>query len=362
VITSTREIESGARIAVVIPCYRVKRHVLDVIAAVPQDASLIVCVDDACPEKSGRHIETASIDERVVVIYHERNQGVGAAMVTGYRAALERGAEFIVKIDGDGQMDPALLSAFVTPIREGLADYTKGNRFYRPESVLQMPFTRLLGNAILSFMSKFSTGYWNIFDPNNGYTAVHSEVLRRLPLSKLSRRYFFESDLLFRLSTVRALVLDVPMDALYADEQSNLAIRRILGSFLLGHIRNFFKRLAYSYYLRDFSVASIEWILGPSAMVFGFIVGVVNWNRSMETGVTASAGTVMLSALPVIVGLQMLLSAINFDIQNVPRRAINVDLRMRSITGTRNLGPEAGDMLAQELSASPRETTERMRT
>lgn len=274
-------------------------------------------------------IKHSTRDKRVTVLFHKRNQGVGGAMVTGYRAALECGATIIAKIDGDGQMDPRLLSAFVAPIMEGLADYTKGNRFYRPESLLGMPISRLVGNAILSVMSKFSTGYWNLLDPNNGYTAVHADVLCQLPLQKLSRHYFFESDFLFRLSTVRALILDVPMDALYADEQSNLAIKKILGSFLLGHLRNFFKRLAYSYYLRDFSVASIEWILGPSAMLFGFAIGVLSWIHSGQTGVTASAGTVMLSALPIIVGLQMLLSAINFDIQNVPRQAVHRALGIR---------------------------------
>src|SRR6266436_1570577 len=132
--------------AVVIPCYRVTRHVLDVIAAIPPDVSLIVCVDDACPDGSGKHIEKANLGKRVVVLYHEHNQGVGGAMITGYRAALERGATIVVKIDGDGQMDPRLLPAFVAPIVRGLADYAKGNRFYRPESVTGMPIGRLIGN------------------------------------------------------------------------------------------------------------------------------------------------------------------------------------------------------------------------
>src|SRR5882672_724159 len=321
----------ASSIAVVIPCYRVMPYVFAVIAAVPPDVSLIICVDDACPGGSGKQIETADLDARVVVLYHEQNQGVGAAMATGYRAALERGATIIVKIDGDGQMDPRLLSAFVAPIAEGLADYTKGNRFYRPESVSGMPIKRVIGNAILSFMSKFSTGYWNLFDPNNGYTAIHADVLRQLPLSKLSKRYFFESDLLFRLSTVRAVVLDVPMDAVYATEKSNLAIKKVLGSFLLGHLGNFGKRLVYAYFLRDFNVASIEWVLGPSLLLFGCVIGLINWIDSSQTGVTASAGTVMLSALPIIVGLQMVLSAINFDVQNVPRRAMHRHLRMRPV-------------------------------
>lgn len=324
-------------IAVVIPCYRVSSHVLGVIAAVPVEVPHIICVDDACPDGSGKAIEAAALNERVTVLYHDLNRGVGGAMATGYRAALEAGATIVVKVDGDGQMDPRLIPAFVAPILEGVADYTKGNRFYRPESVMGMPLRRLVGNAILSFVSKFSTGYWNVFDPNNGYTAIHADVLRQLPLAKLSKGYFFESDLLFRLSTVRAVVLDIPMDAVYAKERSNLSIGRVLGPFLFGHIRNFIKRLAYNYYLRDFNIASIEWVLGPVLVTFGAIFGLSQWAMSAETGVTASAGTVMLSALPIIVGVQMLLSAINFDVQNVPRRAVHPDLAAASMAELKKL-------------------------
>ena len=341
VVIESRQTEVAAHIAVVIPCYRVTRHVLDVIAAIPPTVFRVICVDDGCPDGSGKRIEGANLGSRVVVLFHAKNQGIGAAMITGYRAAIELGATIVVKIDGDGQMDPRLLHMFVAPILGGLADYTKGNRFYRPESVIGMPGARLIGNAALSFMSKFSTGYWNLFDPTNGYTAIHTDVLRWLPLAKLSKRYFFESDLLFRLSTVRALVLDVPIDAVYAKEQSNLAIKRILGPFLLGHFRNFLKRLGYNYYLRDFSVASIEWLLGPLLLIFGFVTGLIEWIHSGETGITASAGTVMLSALPIMVGLQMLLSAINFDVQNVPRQAIHLALRIRPVTAFKEGTQEA---------------------
>ena len=349
--------------AVVIPCYRVTRQVLGVIAAVPPHVSLIVCVDDACPDGCGKYIEGANLDKRVVVLYHESNQGVGGAMVTGYRAALERGATIIVKIDGDGQMDPQLIPAFVAPIVEGAADYTKGNRFYRPESVIGMPIKRLAGNAILSFMSKFSSGYWNLFDPNNGYTAIHAETLRQIPLAKISKRYFFESDMLCRLSTVRAVVLDVPMDAVYANERSNLTINKILISFLFGHVRNFCKRLAYNYYLRDFNVASLEWILGPALLLFGFVFGLNEWADSLVTGKTASAGTVMLSALPIITGLQMLLSAINFDVQSVPRRAIHLDVRIHPMTAMRATpnAPESSDERTERPGEPTRATSQRVK-
>jgi dolichol-phosphate mannosyltransferase len=338
-------------VAVVIPCYRVTRHILGVIAAVPPQVSLIVCVDDACPDNSGRHIEDGNHDPRVVVLRHETNQGVGGATITGCRAALARGARIIVKVDGDGQMDPRLIPAFVTPIADGLADYTKGNRFYRPENLAGMPWKRVAGNAALSFLSKLSSGYWNIFDPTNGYTAIHAEVLGLVPLDKLSERYFFESDMLFRLSTVRAVVLDIPMEAVYGTERSNLVINKILLLFLVGHMRNFIKRIAYSYFLRDFQIASIEWLLAPLLLGFGLVFGLEKWFTSIASGETASAGTVMLSALPIIVGLQLLLSAINFDVQSVPRRAIHLDLQR--YPATNSLSPARADTPASPADPAP---------
>ncbi|MBU6476233.1 MAG: glycosyltransferase family 2 protein, partial [Alphaproteobacteria bacterium] len=161
-------------VAVVIPCYKVKARVLDVIGRIPADVAYVFCVDDACPEQSGDFIKQSCADKRVQVLRHDKNQGVGGAMVTGYKAALETDADIVVKVDGDGQMPPELLPVFVAPIAKGLCDYTKGNRFFRPEDVRSMPRIRLLGNGLLSFVTKLSSGYWNIFDPNNGYTAIHT--------------------------------------------------------------------------------------------------------------------------------------------------------------------------------------------
>ena len=132
-------------------------------------------------------------------------------MVTGYRAALEDGAAIVVKLDGDGQADPGLIPSLVGPILAGQCDYIKGNRFFNPENLSNMPKVRLLGNAILSFLSKASTGYWSIMDPTNGLTAISVPVLRLLPLEKLPKGYFFETDILFRLNAVRAVVEDFPM-------------------------------------------------------------------------------------------------------------------------------------------------------
>jgi glycosyltransferase involved in cell wall biosynthesis len=228
--------------------------------------------------------------------------GVGGAVKTGYKAALKSGADVIVKLDGDGQMDPSLISELVAPIVEGKADYSKGNRFDTLEGLKEMPKIRIFGNAVLSFMAKISTGYWGITDPTNGFTAIHKTSLSGLQLSKISNDFFFESDMLFRLNLLKAVVTDIPMDAKYADEVSNLKISKVVGEFLLKHIRNLGKRIFYNYYLRDMSLASLELPLGLVLFTFGTVFGLTQWLSSAASNVTTPAGTVMLSALPTLMG------------------------------------------------------------
>ena len=204
------------RIAVVVPSYKFTDHVLGVIEAIGPEVSRIFCVDDCCPDGSGDFIEKNNTDPRVRVLRHERNKGVGGAVVTGYRAALEESVDVVVKVDGDGQMDPKLIPFFTEPIATQEADYAKGNRFFSATSISSMPRVRLLGNAVLSFMTKLSSGYWSIFDPTKGYTAIHSRTLSSINLDALSERYFFETDMLIRLGESRAVVVDVPMHAVYA--------------------------------------------------------------------------------------------------------------------------------------------------
>lgn len=316
-------------VAVVIPCYRVVRHITSVLAGIPDDVSRIYVVDDACPDGTGKHVEANVLDPRVRVIYHASNQGVGAAVMTGYQAAIADGVSVIVKIDGDGQMDPRLISSFVEPILADEADYTKGNRFFDLEEIRAMPRTRLFGNAVLSFMAKLSTGYWDLFDPTNGYTAIHAEVARHLPFNKISRRYFFETDILFRLNTLRAVVVDIPMDAKYGDEVSHLKISRVLVEFLYKHARNVVKRIFYNYYLRDMSLASIELPLGVAMFTFGVAYGGYHWLNSLDLGVPTPAGTVMLAALPMLMGLQLVMAFLGYDIASIPRQPLHKRLRSR---------------------------------
>lgn len=313
-------------IAVVIPCYRVTAHILQVIADIGPEVHRIYIVDDACPDGSGELVADRCTDSRVTVLHHAVNQGVGGAVLTGYRAALNDGIDIIVKVDGDGQMKPSLIPYFVAPIARGQADYAKGNRFYNLAHIHKMPAVRLIGNAVLSFMAKLSTGYWALFDPTNGYTAIHAKAARRLDFQHISQRYFFETDMLFRLNTIRAMVVDVPMDAHYGDEKSNLRISKILGEFLIKHAFNFGKRICYNYFLRDMTLASLELLFGLLLLIFGAVFGGYHWIAGLMEHTTTPTGTVMLAALPTLAGLQLLLAFVGYDVASQPRRPIHPDL------------------------------------
>ena len=311
------------RIAVAIPCHRVTQHVLEVIRQIPPEVVCIYAVDDACPDHSGQWITQHCTDPRVKVLTHEKNQGVGGAVMTGYRQAISDGMDIVVKIDGDGQMNPALLPLFVRPIRAGVADYTKGNRFFRPESLRGMPAIRLIGNAGLSFMTKLSCGYWSIMDPTNGYTAIHTSLLKELPLDKIEKRYFFETDMLFRLNTLRAVVKDVPMDSVYADETSGLSVSKVLPEFLSKHISRLGRRYFYNYFLRDFNLGSIYSIFAALFLLGGSIFGAVHWIQAIASGEPATSGTVMLAALPIFIGMQFLIAFLHHDVSSVPNEPLH---------------------------------------
>lgn len=323
----TKPISNGflrkPKITVVIPAYKVSKQILATIESVGPEVEHIIVVDDACCEGSGKLVATTSPDSRVEVIFHNENMGVGGALKTGYMRALELESSVIVKIDGDGQMDPTKIPEMSRLIIEGEADYVKGNRFFDIETVRSMPFARILGNLALSFFAKFSTGYWRIFDPNNGFTAISSTALSRIQLAKIDNRYFFESDILFRLNLARAVVVDFPMDAIYGDEKSNLKIRRVLFEFPYKHIRNFFKRIAYTYYLRDFTLASLELPIGVVLCSFGFVSGVLNFEASRELNQATAPGTLILISMSVLVGVQLILSFFSYDIDSSPTKPIS---------------------------------------
>jgi dolichol-phosphate mannosyltransferase len=314
------------RIAVVIPSYKATRHILGVIQGIGPEVQRIYVVDDCCPEGTGKFVEEHNADPRVTVLRNPVNLGVGGAVMHGYRQGVADGYEILVKMDSDGQMDPRMLLSLVRPIVAGRADYTKGNRFYDLRSIHRMPRVRIFGNAVLSFMAKVSTGYWGIFDPTNGYTAIAARAAAHLPSDKISQRYFFETDLLFRLNILGAVVRDIPMDAIYADETSHLQIHKVLPEFLGKHLRNLCKRIFYNYFLRDMNVASVELVVGSAMLAFGTCFGLYHWLKSLATLTPTPLGIIMFAAMPILVGFQLLLAFLSYDMSRVPREAIAADL------------------------------------
>lgn len=311
------------KVVAILPCYKVGEQILSLLGKFGTEVSHIIVVDDACPKKTGKIVSDNCKDKRVTVLTHEHNMGVGAAVKTGYAFALEQGCDILVKLDGDGQMNPTNIKELIRPIEQNQADYTKGNRFYQPDGLSAMPLPRLLGNAALSLLTKLSTGYWQIFDPANGFTALHAKVAARLPLPKIADRYFFETDMLFRLNTLRAVVVDVPMKAFYGEEVSSLRIRDVAWDFLFKSLRNTWRRIAYNYFIRDFSLASLELVFGLIALLFGISVGFDILADSRISDTPETAGTIMLCALPTIVGFQLVLSFMGYDMSNQPSRPLH---------------------------------------
>ena len=309
-------------VAVVIPCYNVRQHIIGVIEKIGLEVKNIYVVDDASPDGVGNFVRMVCKDPRVKIIFNPKNLGVGGAVIAGYKKALEDRSDIIVKIDGDGQMDPAMIMNFVMPILLGRADYTKGNRFYYLEGLNSMPSIRIFGNAILSFFTKISSGYWNIFDPTNGFTAIHAEIVRHLPLEKINPRYFFESDILFRLNILKAVVVDIPMVSHYGNEKSNLRINKIIHEFMYFNIKNFLKRIFYNYYLRDLSIASIELPVGLLLFGLGGCFGLYHWISSANMGISTPVGTIILSATFLLSGLQLILAFLGSDIASVPKHSL----------------------------------------
>jgi len=280
-------------------------------------------VDDASPDSSADLVTAAAKkDKRITLIRHAENQGVGGAMISGFRKALELDAQIVIKIDGDGQMDPAYIPALITPLIQGKADYVKGNRFRDFQSLQQMPFMRRIGNLGLSFLTKAATGYWNIFDPTNGFFAIRAEVLAQLPLNKIDHRYYFETSMLANLYLLGAVVADIPIPARYRNETSNLSIRRTLVEFPPKLLGTFLRRILLRYYIYDFSMMSLYLMASIPLLLFGGIFGSIKWISYASRGIPAPTGTVMLPTLCVILGIQFLLSAIEIDMNSTPRKAL----------------------------------------
>lgn len=316
--------EPRTAIAVVIPAYRVAPFILDVITQMPAEVDHIIVVDDASPDNLQEVLQRIP-DQRLIVLRHATNQGVGGAMKTGFAKALELEAEIIVKVDGDGQMNPALIGRLVSPILRHQADYAKGARFFETRVLYHMPIARLLGNLGLSFVAKLVSGYWNVLDPANGFIAIHRQALERLPLEALSNDFFFETDMLIQLYYIQATIADVQLPARYGDEQSSLSPLHVLISFPGKLAAALLKRILWRYFILDFTACSLFLVFGLLLFWGGVSFGAVMWIRNGLRGLITTPGTVMLAVVPLLLGFQLLLQAIALDIQNVPKLPIHTN-------------------------------------
>ena len=314
-------------IAAVIPCYRVEREISSVLTSLPSYLTHVIVVDDASPDGTLKLVtQFAERDRRILLIRHEKNEGVGGAMITGFRKALELDAQVVVKIDGDGQMDTTYLPDLILPLLQGRADYSKGNRFRDFEALQAMPLIRRMGNMALAFLSKAATGYWNLFDPTNGFVAINGSVLAMLPLQSIDRSFFFETSMLAHLHLIGAVVKDVPMPARYQGERSNLSVRRTLLEFPWKLFKTFVRRLLLKNFIYDFSMTSIYLLAGVPLLLFGLIFGAVKWIHYATLNVPAPTGTVMLPTLCVLLGIQFLIAAIEIDLRSVPKEPLSAQM------------------------------------
>jgi glycosyltransferase involved in cell wall biosynthesis len=305
------------RIFCVIPAFRAAGTIADVVAQALRYADDVVVVDDGCPERSGAVAENACRGvETVHVLRRERNGGVGAAMKTGIAYCIERGADVIVKLDADGQMD----ASFIPIIRDLFAaDATlvciKGNRFFDSSVILRMPKQRLFGNAVLSVLAKFASGYWNIIDPTNGYVAFNARLLALLPWGSFADSYFFEISALCELGLKRLPILELEMPTIYTGARSSLSIPRVMWDFPRKLLRLILRRVFLQYFVFDVNLGSIYLLLGSLLLLGGGTWGASQWIVSSVTHESRSTGTVMLAVLPFLMGFQLILNALMYDVQ-----------------------------------------------
>jgi len=309
---------NGRNIVVVIPAYNEERFIGQVVAEIPSFVDRIIVVDDASSDATHARVKGIP-DLRIILLRNSTNRGVGGSTINGYRKALELDSDIIVKVDADGQMPLDCLPNLLDKIVEEGYDYAKGNRFLESSLLKQMPKLRLLGNIVLTFLTKLASGYWHIFDPQNGFTAVQVRCLRAINLDRIHKRYFFENDMLVQLNIHNFRVKDVSMPAIYGQERSGICVTSIFITFPWLFLRRFLHRVYQKYVLRDFSPIGLFLGSGSFLLGWGIGLGIYLWIKSILTHVQTSTGTVMLAVLPLILGFQLVLEALVLDIHETPR-------------------------------------------
>lgn len=347
----------GLKVCVVVPAYNEEKLIAQTIRATPEFVDHIVVIDDCSTDATSQRARETG-DARLTVIRHEVNTGVGGAICDGHREALRLGCDVSVVMAGDAQMDPAYLPALLAPIVDGTALFTKANRFYSGDSYRGMPPYRIFGNIVLSFMTKLASGYWHLFDPQNGYTAIHRTALERLDLNQVAKDYSFENDLLINLNILRVPACDVPIPAVYGEEMSTMRMRKVIPALLRQLTRGLFRRILLKYVVFSFSPIALLLLAGMALIGFGTLVGAWVVVETLGPPV-ASTASVLLAALPFLTGVHFLVGALTLDIQESPDRP-TAPMTPRRAGPAVQSGPSVTDAVPRQPAEGPdsRQTTE----
>ncbi len=306
----------GLRVAVVVPAHNEERLIGRTITTMPILVDRIFVIDDKSSDDTANVVVELG-DPRVELIRHEVNTGVGGAIMSGHRRVLEEGYDVSVVMAGDAQMDPDYLPALLDPIVHDGVRFTKANRFYARSSTGDMPRHRVFGNVVLSVMTKFASGYYHLFDPQNGYTAIHRDALARLDLDGIALDYSFENSLLIELNVLRVHARDVPVPAIYGEEVSGMRLRKVVPMLLGTLFRGYWSRIWRKYVFPSFAPFALLFFGGLFLLAFGTI-GTVVLALLAADGTTASPATVMLAVAPLLAGVQLFVQALVLDIQDSP--------------------------------------------
>jgi glycosyltransferase involved in cell wall biosynthesis len=297
-----------------VAAYNEAEHLGQVIATMPPSVDRIIIVDDASTDDTTKVVSAAD-DGRVTYIRHENNQGAGAAKISAHLAGAESGADILITMDGDGQMDPKYVPALLDPLVEDGYDFAKGNRFFATDSWEGMPRHRIFGNVVLTFMTKAATGYWNLFDPQNGYTAMTNETSSRIDWDSIARDYSFENDVLAHLGLLRARIKDVDIPAVYGDEVSHIKLSKVIPSMLRTLNRALWRRFWLQYVVRSFSPVALFAITGWILLLWSLVTGI--YFIATAFGHIAT-GPVMVVVIPFMIGIQLELAGLVLDMMNAP--------------------------------------------
>jgi glycosyltransferase involved in cell wall biosynthesis len=310
----------GFRVGVSIPAYNEEKLVSKTVETMPDLVDCVVITNDGSKDRTLEVLNgLAADDKRLVILDNDRNRGVGYTVIRGLKENLERGMDLVVVMAADAQCDPSYLSKMCDAVIDEKVDYVKANRFKDLTALRQMSRFRRTGNIVITILNKFATGYYSVFDSQNGYGVFTRDVLERLPFELIGERYDYENTMLIAMSVIDGRVKDHPVPAIYGDEVSSIPLVPTMYRALKVLFVGFWRRMYYKYVIFDFHPIALFLFTGLPLLTFGFLFGLVLAYLRVFHGESPSTGTVMLSVLPFLTGFQLLLTAIILDVNNERR-------------------------------------------